>query len=74
MNRYEAIYKLQNKENLDEATQVALDSLLAWNDVISTLKDRIEFADKCHAKDYRAGIDAALYVVQQRLNDENIVS
>lgn len=73
MNRQEAILELQNKGNLTDAEKIALDGLIAWDLVIMELQDKIEFTRKCHAKDYSLGMDAALYIIQTHLQDDNII-
>lgn len=73
MTRFEAIMELQGRENLDEATKVALASLKAWTAIIEDLHTRIDLADQCRAKDYKIGMDTALYLIHQHLNDEDIV-
>lgn len=73
MDRKEAIDRLQCVDSLDSATSIALDSLIAWDGVISELSDKIEFFRKCGAKDYAQGMDAALYIIQQHLHDGNII-
>ena len=73
MNRQEAILELQNKGNLTDSEKIALDSLIAWDLVITELQDKIEFTRKCYAKDYSLGMDAALYIIQKHLQDGNII-
>lgn len=73
MTRKEAIDKLQCIDSLDDATSVAVNSLLAWETVISELTEKIAFSKQCGAKDYALGMDTALYVIQQHLHDDNIV-
>ncbi|MBQ2856619.1 MAG: hypothetical protein IJE78_05715 [Bacteroidaceae bacterium] len=73
MTRFEAIMELQGRENLDEATQVALTSLKSWSAIIEELQARIDLAQQCNAKDYKIGLDAALYLIHQHLNDEDVI-
>lgn len=73
MTRQEAVEYFQNKEELNEAEQVALNSLIAWKCVVSDLESKISFSRSCGAKDYAMGMDVSLYTVQQHLKDDNII-